>query len=885
MEIPEIQYRPEAPSAKFAPVQQVDVTAAMQDNQNRAIQDMNRRLQQMDRNAAVELQNVRDQAFPVEKLAQFSKTLEGFVQDRIDKKKKDDIAEGAMLAFTEGVPSDPVFDENEKQIDKAGSVISKRADAYERQTGDIETAERVRNLTGWKKYGYAKAQMEMAGKSFGAFVSTNKSNEAFSVNVGGQLYTLASAPNQAIRQAVTAKMATAYMQPYSGMNKSFLSKYLYPGMQIGMQQALAETGAAHAKLMRANRLDAALTAFRGDPTPTSMMELDNILRNDGYDNRTIRANLISEMIKVESDDKFQALLEQTYGPNGKQFQEQYPLEVAELRIKRQEFLQRDVQEREIARQTQDREDLEEAKQLVASDIAKDGELNANPEKLEEFAQQARLSGSVKTAEYWESQIANTAAMQKSADLKKQYEMQIMAGVVPSINEIRQNPGLSIEHKQALLSTAQASGQAAPASVQSDAHEKEIQDSIRQRGKWTRAAANDPGVGHMESKALSQYKAVYNRELESGKTPEQAAQAAISDFRAEFSKEDNGAYALIKPGSPEAKDNPSRIGKYAGYDPTGVSSTVPSAISQVDDKLRYADVNTVLNTYPDLFQGEEKILNDLLFSFNTTGMVGTIPPVYYQLQQRYGGNVSIMDLVNKRLEANGLEPLPKELNQILKPIEGVFDDETYKYVSYKPNTTRTDIALINSGEEPVYSTTLPTNVASDIEFQQEVSAVAGRLGISEADLMAVMSFETGGTFDPSVINAAGSGARGLIQFMPSTARGLGTTTEALAQMSRVEQMQYVEKYLSNKNLRGKGLSDIYMGVLFPAAVGQPDDFVLFGNGATTRGYGAGSKAYAQNKGLDSNGDGSVTKAEAAAKVMQHRNPNPWRRPNNMVNGLQ
>ena len=38
-------------------------------------------------------------------------------------------------------------------------------------------------------------------------------------------------------------------------------------------------------------------------------------------------------------------------------------------------------------------------------------------------------------------------------------------------------------------------------------------------------------------------------------------------------------------------------------------------------------------------------------------------------------------------------------------------------------------------------------------------------------MAVMSFETGGTFDPGIRNAAGSGATGLIQFMPSTAAGL------------------------------------------------------------------------------------------------------------------
>ena len=102
-----------------------------------------------------------------------------------------------------------------------------RADIYERKTGDIETAEQVRSLTGWKKYGYAKAQMEMAGKGFGAAGwRPTQANEEFAVNVV-KMHTLFIAPNQAIRQAVVAKMAATYMKPYAGMNKSFLGKYLF----------------------------------------------------------------------------------------------------------------------------------------------------------------------------------------------------------------------------------------------------------------------------------------------------------------------------------------------------------------------------------------------------------------------------------------------------------------------------------------------------------------------------------------------------------------------------------------------------------------------------------------------------------------------------------
>jgi soluble lytic murein transglycosylase-like protein len=64
-----------------------------------------------------------------------------------------------------------------------------------------------------------------------------------------------------------------------------------------------------------------------------------------------------------------------------------------------------------------------------------------------------------------------------------------------------------------------------------------------------------------------------------------------------------------------------------------------------------------------------------------------------------------------------------------------------------------------------------------EFQEKVVQIAERLGTNPNFLMAVMSFETGGTFSPSVRNQAGSGAVGLIQFMPRTAQGLGLTKRA------------------------------------------------------------------------------------------------------------
>ena len=127
-------------------------------------------------------------------------------------------------------------------------------------------------------------------------------------------------------------------------------------------------------------------------------------------------------------------------------------------------------------------------------------------------------------------------------------------------------------------------------------------------------------------------------------------------------------------------------------------------------------------------------------------------------------------------------------------------------------------------------------------------------------MAAMAFESGETFSPSVKNSAGSGAVGLIQFMPQTAIALDTTTENLAKMSAVAQLDYVREYFLPYKGKLSTLADVYMVILWPAAIGKPDAYVLFSKADTKH-----PKRYLQNKGLDKNHDGAVSKSEAASAV--------------------
>lgn len=173
--------------------------------------------------------------------------------------------------------------------------------------------------------------------------------------------------------------------------------------------------------------------------------------------------------------------------------------------------------------------------------------------------------------------------------------------------------------------------------------------------------------------------------------------------------------------------------------------------------------------------------------------------------------------------------------------------------------RNKVQITIGAQAPAPDDLLPVRGIKKVDepFKAKVIQIAEKLGTDPNFLMAIMSFETGGTFDPAVKNKAGSGATGLIQFLSSTAKGLGTTTQKLAAMSALEQLVFVEKYFLPFKGRLMTVEDAYMAVLFPKAVGEPNNFVLFKTP---------SKSYKQNIGLDLNKDGKVTKSEAAAKVI-------------------
>lgn len=143
-----------------------------------------------------------------------------------------------------------------------------------------------------------------------------------------------------------------------------------------------------------------------------------------------------------------------------------------------------------------------------------------------------------------------------------------------------------------------------------------------------------------------------------------------------------------------------------------------------------------------------------------------------------------------------------------------------------------------------------------EFYQRVSEIAQKINCKPEVLLAVMNSESG--LNANARNRY-TGATGLIQFMPKTAKSLGTSVEDLAQMNEFQQLDFVEKYLvkaKRSYIKGNhelSAGDVYGLIFLPAKSGENILAV------------EGTKRYRQNKGLDYDGDGIISRDDLTAHI--------------------
>jgi uncharacterized protein (TIGR02594 family) len=151
-----------------------------------------------------------------------------------------------------------------------------------------------------------------------------------------------------------------------------------------------------------------------------------------------------------------------------------------------------------------------------------------------------------------------------------------------------------------------------------------------------------------------------------------------------------------------------------------------------------------------------------------------------------------------------------------------------------------------------------------EFLDKLVKICKNLGLDPNFMLSTMYVEC--RFNPKAQNPK-SKASGLIQFMPSTAVGLGTTVDNILKLKAIDQLDWVEKYYNSfKSLlpKIKEPAESYFVVFYPAAIGKPDSYIL----GSERSDDYAKKVASQNGIYDLNKNGYITKGEVLKYQREH-----------------
>lgn len=118
------------------------------------------------------------------------------------------------------------------------------------------------------------------------------------------------------------------------------------------------------------------------------------------------------------------------------------------------------------------------------------------------------------------------------------------------------------------------------------------------------------------------------------------------------------------------------------------------------------------------------------------------------------------------------------------------------------------------------------------FIDQLEIMSKEYGASVDDFLTIFFKETASYNNVLKIDSRSknSSATGLIQFMDDTAKGLGTTTDEIAQMSPLKQLEYVDKFYRNatggKVSKLNSAGQLRVATLAPAFIGKTDETIIY-----------------------------------------------------------
>ena len=166
----------------------------------------------------------------------FSKSLLEYGVKEQEKKNKGEREEGIAMAYTDGISEEQSqgLEDFEAQLASDDQETQAAGGKVFDQTNNYEVSSRVKNLSGWRQYGYQQGMAQRAGTEYKGFIANAMENDnQTQITVDGETFTPATANGSAQVQAAMAAVRNQFISEYGliGTDVAVLNKYAFPSMR------------------------------------------------------------------------------------------------------------------------------------------------------------------------------------------------------------------------------------------------------------------------------------------------------------------------------------------------------------------------------------------------------------------------------------------------------------------------------------------------------------------------------------------------------------------------------------------------------------------------------------------------------------------------------
>ena len=225
-------------------------------------------------------------------LTNFSQSLSQLLTEETERKNESDLQEGVMQAYLDGIdPAEAMaFDIAEGYLKDNDDQIQGIGDSAQATGAPFMGVQKIRELSGWKAYGYAMGMAQNVGASYGSAMTQALASVPEDATTAEKAAFLSNARAQFMQQ-------TGLMQ----LNPALLNKYAFPGMREADSAILNKWRKQEEDAIKAGYIDEAQTIVGADGVGNFSKALDLMVRG-GMDRRKARNELLGMLEPDEVDD-------------------------------------------------------------------------------------------------------------------------------------------------------------------------------------------------------------------------------------------------------------------------------------------------------------------------------------------------------------------------------------------------------------------------------------------------------------------------------------------------------------------------------------------------------------------------------------------------------